>query len=146
MNKTQIVAQLQIDEGFSPQSFWDNEQWTYGYGTKATGPGKFISKEEALKALVARTQATIDDFHDIYAGVVMNEVREQALVNMAFNLGETKLRKFPAMNFAIRAGSWGAVAYEAFNSAWFKQLSKPGLKSIERAERIVWELLTGEKG
>lgn len=146
MNKTQIVAQLQLDEGFSAQSFWDNEQWTYGYGTKAPGPGKFIYKEEALKALTERTDLAIADFHDIYAGVVMNEVREHALVNMAFNLGKTKLRKFSAMNTAIRAGAWGTVAFEAFNSSWFKQLSKPGLKTIERAERIVWELLTGERG
>lgn len=146
MNRTQIVAQLQIDEGFAPQSFWDNDQWTYGYGTKAAGPGKFISKEEALKVLIARTDLAIDDFYDIYAGCVMSEVREQALVNMAFNLGETKLRRFPGMNAAIRTRDWGTVAFEAFNSAWFKQLSKAGLKTIERAERIVWELLTGEKG
>lgn len=146
MNLNALVEQLKKDEGFSPVSWWDREQFTFGYGCKAPGPDATITKEQALPMLEARAQAAIDDVYDIYAGVALDEVRALALGNLAFNIGETKLRKFNKMNAAIRAGDWGTAAYEAFDSSWRKQLSKPGLKSIERAERIVWELLTGEKG
>jgi len=143
MNKMQVVAQLQIDEGFAPQSFWDNDQWTYGWGCKAPGPGAFISKEKALPILVERVQSAIDDFYDIYAGCVMSEAREHALVNMCFNLGETKLRKFKKMNKAIRANDWEEAALEAQDSSWFEQLSAPDNGKEERAERIVQELREG---
>jgi lysozyme len=146
LNKTQIVAQLQLDEGFSPVSFWDNDQWTWGYGTKAPGKDAKITREDALLALSNRVDLAIADYSRFFALGAVDEVRAQALVNMLFNLGMNKFGKFAKLIQAVRAGSWGEAAYQAHNSLWFKQLSKPGLKSIERAERIVWELLTGEKG
>lgn len=143
MNRTQITAQLQVDEGFAPQSFWDNDQWTYGYGTKASGPGKFISEEEALKVLVVRAQSAIDDFYDIFAGCVMSQHREHALVNMCFNLGETKLRKFHDLIAAVRAQDWPAASAAATDSLWYRQLSIRNNGKEERAERIVREILEG---
>jgi lysozyme len=138
-----VVEQLKIDEGFSPKSFWDNEQWTFGYGCKAPGPEARITKAEALPLLVKRAQYAIDDFCDIYAGCAMSEVREHALVNMCFNLGETKLRKFKKMNAAVRADDWEKAADEAKNSDWFSQLSIKDNGKEERGERIVRELREG---
>lgn len=136
MNLDKVVEQLKRDEGFSPQSFWDNDQWTYGYGTKASGPGKFISKEDAASALTERTKAAIDDFHVVFAGCVMTEGREHALVNMLFNLGMTKIRKFKNMCAGVRENDWEKAADSAMASLWYKQVGK-------RAERIVRELREG---
>ena len=138
-----IVSQLKKDEGFIPVPFWDNDQWTYGYGCKAPGPFATISKEEASVTLFRRAQAAVDDFYDIYAGCVMTERREHALVNMCFNLGETKLRKFKRMNAAVRANDWEKAADEAKHSTWFEQLSIANNQKEERAERIVRELKEG---
>jgi GH24 family phage-related lysozyme (muramidase) len=143
VNKDVVIAQLQLDEGFSAESFWDNEQWTFGYGCKAPGPGARITKEQATVLLDKRAQYAIDDFYDIYAGCVMTEVREHALVNMCFNLGETKLRKFKKMNAAVRSGNWEKAAAEAKDSAWYTELSIPDNGQEERAERIVRELREG---
>lgn len=143
MDINAVVEQLKKDEGFSPKSFWDHEQWTFGYGCKAPGPEARTTKDEALPLLVKRTQYAIDDFYDIYAGCAMTERREHALVNMCFNLGETKLRKFKKMNAAIRRNDWEAAADEAEDSDWFEELSIPDNGQEERAERIVRELREG---
>lgn len=143
MNKTQVMAQLQIDEGFSPRAYFDNDQFTYGYGTKAPGKGAAISEEEALKALSTRVDLAIADFYVIYAGCSMTERRQHALVNMCFNLGGTKLRKFHGMNDAVRANDWPRAGAEAKDSHWFLQLSKPNNGKEERSERIVREILEG---
>lgn len=143
MNKEKLIEQLKKDEGFSPVSYWDFDQFTWGFGTKAPGPEARITREEAEKLLAVRAQAAVDDFYDIYAGCVMSERRELALANMAFNLGETKLRKFPKMNAAVRRNDWPRVAKEAKGSRWFTQLSTPENGREERAERIVRELKEG---
>jgi len=131
-----IVEQLKKDEGFAPQSFWDNEQWTWGFGTKAPGPGAFISKVDGEKELIARTKVAIEDFYSIFKGVDMSEVRQHAFVNMAYNLGETKLRKFKKMVAAVKALEWGEAAFQAVQSGWYKQVPR-------RAQRIVLEILEG---
>jgi hypothetical protein len=73
----------------------------------------------------------------------MSERREHAFVNMAFNLGETKLRGFKKMIAAAQQSDWGHTAFEAAHSKWFEQLSVQDNKKEERAERIVLELLVG---
>ena len=146
MNTLRIIEQLKVDEGFRAKPYWDNDQWTYGFGTKANSRHDTITREEAQVQLRQRVEVAIDDFNLMFGDMEMDEVREEALVNMLFNLGRTKLTKFRKMVGAVRKKDWGNAAYEAFNSLWFRQLRKKGLTSIERSERIVWELLTGEKG
>ena len=43
-------------EGFSPRSFWDFKQWTWGYGTQAPGANATINKAAALTALNSRIE------------------------------------------------------------------------------------------
>jgi len=146
VNTLRIIEQIKKDEGFSPKAYFDNDQYTNGFGTKAKYSTEEIDKQEAEIRLGVRVQEAINDFKVLFGGKEIDEVRAEALVNMLFNLGRTKLSHFKKLLGAIYREEWGTAAHEAFNSAWFKQLSKPGLKSIERAERIVWELLTGTKG
>lgn len=143
MNLNALVEQLKKDEGFSPVSFWDRDQFTFGYGCKAPGPGAVIQEHIALALLSIRAKAAADDFYDIFAGCVMSERRELALQNMAFNLGETKLRKFKNMIAAVRRGDWALAAAQAKASLWYRQLSIPSNEKEERSERIVREILEG---
>jgi len=140
MNRTRLVAQLQLDEGFSPIAFWDNEQPTYGYGCRAGKVGDTITEEAALELLKAEAEEAIADFESIYSHCrfKINDVRAEALINMAFNLGKTKLMKFRKMNAAIGRNDWLEAAYQAQESAWYGQVGN-------RAKRIVKELSTGEK-
>ena len=140
MDIERLIAQLKADEGFSPVAFWDNEQWTFGYGCKAPHEGAAITEENASILLEEEMFEAISDFENLYADCRgnINDVRAEALTNMAFNLGKTKLLKFRKMNAAIRVNDWYEAASQAANSAWFHQVGK-------RAIRICRELATGEK-
>ena len=54
----------------------------------------------------------------------MSDARQWALMNMAFNLGITKLVKFKKMLAALKAGDYNLAAKEALNSKWSKQVGK----------------------
>lgn len=140
MDIERIIADLKRDEGFSPVAYWDADQWTYGYGTKAPGQGAVISYKEAKVALEERVVIAIRDFEDIFRDCRenINEVRAELLVQMAYNLGKTKLMKFRRMIHFIRLNDWMQAAYEAQDSKWFKQTGN-------RAKRIVRQLATGKR-
>ena len=140
MNRTRLIAQLQLDEGFSPVAFWDNDQYSFGFGCRAEKEGDTITEEAALELLKAEAEVAIADFESIYSHCLfkINDARAEALTNMAFNLGKTKLLKFRKMNAAIGRNDWLEAAYQAQESTWYKQVGK-------RAQRIVRELSTEEK-
>ena len=130
---------MKEDEGFSPVAFWDREQWTFGYGCKALGEGATITEGGAESLLLDELWEAVHDFEGIYHDCLenINDVRAEALVNMTFNLGKTKMLKFRKMNAAIHRGDWMEAAYQAQDSTWFTQVGK-------RAQRIVKELATGK--
>jgi lysozyme len=140
MNIERLISQVKQDEGFSPVAFWDNEQFTIGYGTKALPNETLIDETQAELRLTDETQEAIKDFESLYSDCRenINDVRAEALVNMCFNLGKTKMLKFRKMNAAIRRNEWYGASVEAANSKWFTQVGK-------RAVRICRELATGEK-
>lgn len=49
-----LIPQL---EGFLPSPVWDYQQWTWGYGTRAPGPGGTITREKALADMRAYIDA-----------------------------------------------------------------------------------------
>lgn len=136
MDKQTIVDQLKKDEGFSAKAYWDREQWTYGYGCKAPGKGSMISETDAAVLLSVRVNQSIAEYGSIFYELKINEVRQQALVNMLFNLGKGRVKKFKKMLAAIRAGDWVEAAEQARDSLWYQQVGK-------RAKRICYELENG---
>ncbi len=70
----------------------------------------------------------------------LDETRQHALLDMAFNLGHTRLAKFSQMIAAVGARDWDRAANAAADSAWFMQVgSKPG----QRGHTVVQMLRTG---
>lgn len=65
------------------------------------------------------------------------KVRRLALICMAFNLGESRLRKFVRMMAAIQSGDWPRAAKEARTSLWANQVKG-------RADRIA-EMIEHDK-
>ena len=43
----EIIDVIKDFEGFSSTAYWDKSQWTYGYGTRASGSGATITRAEA---------------------------------------------------------------------------------------------------
>lgn len=42
---------IKRQEGFNPRAYWDNKQWSIGYGTRAAGPHETIDEIEADRRL-----------------------------------------------------------------------------------------------
>ena len=140
MDINRLVAQIKKDEGFHSKAYFDNDQYSYGWGCKAPGPDATISEHDAEELLWDEIEEAIKDFETLYYDCRdhINDVRAEALVNMMFNLGRTKLTKFRRMNQAIELDDWKEASLQAKQSDWYYQVGN-------RAKRIVKELLTGVK-
>lgn len=148
-----MVMRIKNEEGFSVQPFWDNKQWTWGYGTQAPGgtdrdywkdsfgmPKIDMRRADAL--LRNHLQIVFQEYDDIFNGHFekINPVRRMALLDMIFNLGKPSFLHFRKMLAEIASDSpnWYAVAYHAWDSQWRQQVHN-------RADRVISELATGEE-
>lgn len=66
----------------------------------------------------------------------LDMVRQDALINMCFNLGFTRLLKFKNMLAAIAEGRYSLAAVEALDSKWAKQVG-------DRAKELAYQIETG---
>jgi len=56
---------------------------------------------------------------------------QRGLVDMAFNLGLTKLKKFKEMKKGLDARDYDQVTREAINSDWYKQVKSRGPRTVD---------------
>jgi len=141
MNIERIIERIKEEEGFRPKAYWDRKQWTYGYGCKAPCEGAVFTQPEAEKLLWRHILVAVGGFVDLFLGVPtpINEVRQECLVDMIFNLGEDGVRKFRNMVREIMdkdPDDWTEISQQATESLWYGQVGN-------RAKRIVFELKTG---
>lgn len=113
--------------------------WTIGFGH--TGPevhdGLVWTLEEAeaaLEADVARTQLALDQKMPWWRR--LDDLRQDCLCEMAFNLGVTKLLGFVNTLRFIHDGRWDAAASGMLESAWAGQVGG-------RAQRLAAQMRTG---
>ena len=66
----------------------------------------------------------------------LNDVRQNAIINMAFNLGIGGLLEFHHMIAAMEAGDFDQASAEGLDSAWAKEVG-------DRATRLMEELKNG---
>ena len=67
----------------------------------------------------------------------LDEVRQGAILNMAYNLGVTGLLHFPHMVSALGKMDWEVSAQEMLSSIWATQVG-------DRAKRLATQIRTGE--
>jgi len=99
---------------------------TIGVGRNLDDNG--ISEEEAMMMLHADVHNCIDSLHAFSWFHTLNEVRQNALIDMVFNLGITRFKRFKKMIAALDAGDYGKAADEAQDSAWYNQV---GSRAVE---------------
>jgi lysozyme len=63
----------------------------------------------------------------------LNSVRQEVIINMAFNLGVSGLLKFRNMLAALKVGNYRRAASEMLDSMWSVQV---GNRAIELSERM----------
>lgn len=145
MTTLNLLDDLKADEGLKLQAYPDPKSggspWTIGYGHTGLNvhPGLTWTQAQAEQALgedVASVKADLDRFYGWWRG--LSDIRQDALVNMTFNLGIGGLRSFKNMLWALRRQDFQTAAQEMLNSEWAREVPR-------RAARLAEQMKTGER-
>jgi len=133
MDEERLVTQLMTDEGFSKTAYKDTEGlWTIGFGRliddSVSGAG--ITPAEGRLLLRNNVNDTIKELDQKakWWRKLPSDCQD-ALANMAFNLGWPRLSTFKNMLAALESGDYETAGIEAMDSKWANQVG-------DRAERI----------
>jgi lysozyme len=131
-----LLSDLKRDEGLRLKPYLCTAgRTTIGVGRNLDDVG--ITEAEALYLLENDIGAAIRVCRRLFpTWDSMTDARQEALANMAFNLGEAGLSKFKQMRAAIEAGDWNTAAQAVLASKYAYQVG-------DRAKRIAAALLNG---
>jgi lysozyme len=124
----ELIKMIKRHEGFRSKPYrCTAKKLTIGYGRNLDDVG--ISEQEAEFLLSKDIKHSIDIliriFPDFYA---YTENRQNALIDMMFNLGANRFLLFRKMIIAIKKDDWEGAANEAKDSEWHKQV---GYRALE---------------
>jgi len=133
MNKELLIKQLQKHEGLRLKPYKCSAgKLTIGYGRNLEDKG--IDKAEACMLLANDIHQCINQVRDrIPCFPKLNDVRQNVLVNMAFNLGIHGLLKFRKFLSALERGNFEDASVEMLDSRWSRQV---GIRATELSEQI----------
>jgi lysozyme len=122
MNRIVLMRRLQVDEGLKLKPYRDTEgKLTIGIGRNLDDVG--ISAEEAQQLClndIDRVVTHLDSKLTWWRG--LDEERQMAVANMAFNLGIGGLLKFEKMIAALQGKNYHVAADEMLDSVWAQQV------------------------
>lgn len=143
MDKEKLSADLKFEEGRRVCAglhyvYRDSLSYqTIGYGRLLQQGLGGLTEDEACYLLNNDIERTSQRCALLKCWPLLNEVRQRAIVMMAFQLGITKLLKFKNMFAALEASRWEDAGTAALESKWAKE------DSPDRAARIAYMLKTG---
>jgi lysozyme len=128
-----LIDELIRDEGVVPTAYMDSlGYWTIGVGRlidKRKGGG--LSREEIEFLLVNDITKVVKQLDErLVWWRKLSNVRQRALINMAFNLGIDGLLGFKNSLELIRTGQWKKAGTNLRASKWYTQVK-------QRAERVI---------
>ena len=135
-----LIEQLNRDEGRSRSAYQDHLGfWTIGAGILIDARKGGGLDDEEINWLLARR---IEKARAALAKRLpwfdkLDRVRQDGLVNMAYQLGVDGVMGFPRMLGALRDQRWHEAETQALDSLWAKQ-------TPARARRIAHQFATGE--
>jgi lysozyme len=119
---------------------------TIGYGHTGVDvkEGLTITKEHAEELLVKDMEIAEKDARLFNYYHKLDPVRQAVIVNMLFNLGLFRFKKFLRFNMAMSKGNFDVASQEMMSSRWARQVGDgPGGK-FDRAEELSKIMLTGK--
>lgn len=122
-----LVEQIAKHEGLRTKPYLDTVGvWTVGYGHNLNVP---ISQKAAKQILVDDIQDAINDcIHAFPWFMELNQDRQYAVIDMAFNLGINRLRGFRNFLLAMELGDYDTAANHMLDSLWAKQVKGRALE------------------
>lgn len=143
MTSPYLLADLRKDEGLRTTAYPDPlsgcAPWTIGYGHTGpeVRPGLTWTDDQCEAALagdVARACRALDQ--QIPWWRKLDDIRQDVLANMAFNLGVGKLMGFVHTLKFIHDGDWERASEAMLASVWATQVGA-------RAQRLAEQMRTG---
>lgn len=155
---TKIDSMLYFDEGYREKPYLDSRGFpTVGIGQLLGPKGASLSYYSFTVPLdvaklwckshcasIAATLAQSDEFKGVWSK--LGEARQDALINMGYQLGTTGLFKFRKMIAAINASDWLTAYNEGLDSSWYKQTPARAVRvltTLQRADYRAYEKLMG---
>lgn len=136
MNLDRLSAQLAIDEGKRPKIYQDTVgKWTGGVGRNLSDC-PFSDDEIQLMLTNDILTATSSARRLVKCFDQLDDVRQEVLVNMAFNLGYSRLAGFRNFLAYVNSGEFIKASSEMMNSKWAVQVGS-------RATRLSMAMKTG---
>ena len=137
-----LRREIAADEGCRTELYNDH------LGLLTCGIGHLLTPADAEYGQPIGTPITMDRVNELFAQDMdtaiedcqsiidgFDELPQEArhiLINMAFNLGRTRLAKFKKMIAAIEAGDWNEAANQMHDSKWRQQVSARAGRLIRR--------------
>jgi GH24 family phage-related lysozyme (muramidase) len=98
--------------------------------------GMVVPQEQVDKWFEEDLKTANEDVDILYKGMNVQGVKRDVLVNMAFNMGRTKLAEFDSMEDFIRVGDNAGMRYEMENSIWWGQVKDRSKRLGKQIEDI----------
>ena len=136
---SKLIEQLKIHEGIRTHAYLCTD------GKITVGVGRNLDEDGGLGLSVSEIEFLLDNdiqrcrtemetfswFDDL------DEVRQDALINMCFNLGLTRLANFKNALASMAVGAYSDAAEHFLDSRWARQVGK-------RSEDVAHMIRTGE--
>ncbi|MBE9160669.1 glycoside hydrolase family protein [Nodosilinea sp. LEGE 06152] len=129
-----MVELIKSFEGFHPKPYWDYQQWSWGFGTRAPGANGTIDQASAERELLAYLERNC---LPAIAPLGLAEHQAAALASFCYNVGPHQFVGSDTYRHA-QAGNHAAAAAALLN--WTKAGGKvlPGLVKRREKERAVY--------
>lgn len=146
MNRETLYEQIKADEGEVLEIYLDHlgyETFGIGHLVREADPehgapvGTPVSAERVREVFDVDIECAIVDCELLYEGWDnFPEEVQLIMVNMAFNLGATKLNKFRNMRKMLLEHRWAEAAAEGRDSLWYQQVTNRAERLMTRLENV----------
>ena len=142
---SKLTEMLRRHEGVESHAYLCSENFTtigvgrnIDAGDNGRSRGLGLSDDEVdylLRNDIDRVTEELDDEYSWFAG--LNDARSDAMVDISFNLGQTRLRGFRKALEAMESGDWEEAGKQFLDSRWADQVGN-------RATELTEIIRTGE--
>ena len=135
-----LIDQLKRHEGLMLKLYrCPAGKLSIGYGRNLEANGVFVSEAETmLENDIQEAYRAASAYLGEGAFSKLSDVRQCVLINMAFNLGLSRLRKFIGMRAALLAGDYERAALSMENSLWSAQVKNRAKELISMMRLNKW--------
>jgi lysozyme len=130
----EIADRLKVEEGWSPTVYQCSQnKWTLGWGRNVDSTGPGITKAEGEILLRNDIDRTIKELRAALPWFdELDMTRTAVLVEVAFQMGLTTLRKFKLMLAALERGDNAEAANQLLSSKYARQVPARAQRYAER--------------